>query len=141
MNSPRFTRVQGLFISRLDFFQRCRKRTLWKTPTLLPLKHLSDEHHIHVERDSGDVVLTCLELQGVRGISVVHYNSRIQSIYLHRQQYDDSSMYGQVHQEGTWIYCPIDDKEAIVGIWLVRHSAIGTGLVVCHLNPINIEYV
>jgi hypothetical protein len=94
-----------------------------------------------MERDSGDVVLTCLGLQGVRGISVAHCNSRIEFIHLHRQQDDDSSVYGQVHQEVTWMYCPIDDKEAIVGIWLVRHSAAGTGLVVCHFSSINIGYI
>jgi hypothetical protein len=134
-----FTRVQGLFISRLDFSKRQRQRTFWKTPVPLPWKHLLVEHQIHEERYARSVVLTCFELQGVRGISVAHCNSRIEFIHLHRQQYDDTSVYSQVHQEVTWMYCPIDDREAVVGIWLVRHSAMGTGLVVCHLSLINIE--
>jgi hypothetical protein len=86
-----------------------------------------------------DVVLTYLALEGVRGISIAHCNSAIRCIHLHREQQDNSSMYEQAHQVFTWMYCPVDIGEAIMGIWLVLHSSNGTGLLVRGFSPKNIN--
>jgi hypothetical protein len=70
-------------------------------------------------------------MEDVHGISIAHCNTEIKYIHLHRRNHDDRHIYAQVHNMVTWMYCPMDDGESILGMWLVRHSSSGTGLLVC----------
>jgi hypothetical protein len=84
---------------------------------------------MHKHRHS-DVTLTYLSLEGVNGISIAHCNTEIKFIHLHRYKHDSIHIYDQAHSSVTWMYCPIDGGELVFGIWLVRHSSTGTGLLV-----------
>jgi hypothetical protein len=128
-------KLQGLFVSRIDSSDGFHPRILWSSCTPLQCSDLPEHDALYMITSNQDVAATCLTLEDMSGISVAHCNGHIEVVHVHRKNLDSSHIYQQAHNFVTWMYCPINSEEALVGIWLVHHSSTGTGLIVSFLTP------